>query len=139
MSERGLRLTVAALATVGLGIASYLTAVRYAGGTVVCATGGCETVQSSSYSELLGVPVAVLGIAGYLLVLLAALARGERPAVAGFALALTGFVFGLYLIYVQVALIGAVCQWCVASDAVMSALLAATVLRVRSTARVVYT
>ena len=136
MSERALRLAVAGLSLVGAGIAAYLVFVRYTGGTLACTTGGCETVQSSEYAEVLGVPVAVIGLAGYLLILASALVPGEVGAAAGAALALAGISFSVYLVYVQVALIDAICQWCIASDAVMAPLFAATALRLRAAARV---
>jgi uncharacterized membrane protein len=66
-------LAAAAIAVVLIG-ASWIGAV---GGALVCPTGGCETVQSSSYAELLGVPVAAVGLVGFLAILGAALARGE--------------------------------------------------------------
>jgi len=136
VSERALRLAVAGLSLVGAGIAAYLVFVRYTGGTLACTTGGCETVQSSEYAKVLGVPVAVIGLAGYLLILASALVPGEVGAAAGAALALAGISFSVYLVYVQVALIDAICQWCIASDAVMVPLFAATALRLRAAVRV---
>ena len=66
-----LRVAVAAVATVGLGIAAYLTIAHYAGTSPVCAIAhGCATVQKSRYAELAGVPVALLGLLGYVAILL---------------------------------------------------------------------
>ena len=56
MSERGLRAAVALLALAGAGIAAYLTYAWYAEAAIACTTGGCETVQSSSYAKLAGIP-----------------------------------------------------------------------------------
>jgi hypothetical protein len=78
MSERTIRLSTAALAALGAAIAGYLLYVRYTGGALACATGGCETVQHSRYAEVLGVPVAGLGLAGFL-GLLVALHRERCP------------------------------------------------------------
>jgi uncharacterized membrane protein len=88
-------------------------------------------VQSSRYAEVLGVPVAVVGLVGYLLILLSSAVPGELGRAAGAAFALTGFGFSMYLLYVQLAVIDAVCLWCVASDGVMTLLVATTLLRVR--------
>jgi uncharacterized membrane protein len=119
--DRGLRAAAAAVALAGLGIAAYLTVVHYSGGTPVCAIShGCATVQQSSYAELAGVPVAVLGVLGYLGIL-AALALDARSAAA--FLALAGAGFSGWLTYVEVAELEAICSWCVAS-AVCMALLA---------------
>ena len=125
-------MVVALLALVGTGIAAYLTYARYADATIACATGGCETVQESDYAEIVGVPVAVLGLVGYVGILATALFTGELARVAGAALALAGLVFSLYLVLVQAFAIEAFCQWCLASDVVMLLLAAATVARLRA-------
>ena len=129
MSERGTRLAVAAFALVGAAIAAYLTYVHYTGGAVACSTGGCELVQNSSYSKLAGVPVSLIGLIGYLLIFASVFVRGEVGAVVGGALTLIGFAFAMYLLYVQLAIIEAICHWCVGSDAVMAVLLVLAVLR----------
>lgn len=129
MSEGRIRLAIGVLALAGVSIAGYLTFVRFSEGLLLCASGGCETVQSSRYAVVLGVPVAVLGLGGYLLILASAFARGELARVAGASIALAGFGFSTYLIYVQLALIGAVCQWCVASDVIMTLIAGLAVLR----------
>jgi uncharacterized membrane protein len=123
-----LTLVVAALSVVGAVIAGYLTWVHYAELQPFCVGGGgaCERVQSSPYAELAGVPVAVLGLAGYLAVL-ASLALPDRSTTT--FLALVGAGFSAYLTYVELNVIHAVCQWCVASAVVMTALAAASVAR----------
>jgi uncharacterized membrane protein len=126
-----LRRATAGLALIGIAIAGYLTWVHYAGLEPVCVGGGggCERVQSSRWAELAGVPVAVLGLAGYVAIL-ASLALPEEPGalVAAF-LSLVGFGFSAWLTYVELAKIDAVCQWCVASAAVMTALALVSVAR----------
>ena len=114
---------------VGLGIAGYLTYTRYSGAQIVCATGGCETVQKSSYSTVAGIPVAVLGLVAYAFVLATAFGRSEPVRVAGATVACAGVLFAAWLLYAQIALIDAICQWCVASDVVISLLAVVTVLR----------
>lgn len=131
MSDRALRIAVGVLALAGTGIAAYLTYTKYADATIACATGGCETVQDSEYAEILGLPVPVLGLVGYLAIFATAWFAGESARVAGAALALGGLAFSVYLIFVQVFAIEAFCQWCLASDAVMALLAVATVARLR--------
>ena len=130
MSDRSLRLAVALLALAGAGIAAYLTYAWYAEATIACTSGGCETVQGSSYAKLAGIPVPVLGLFGYLSILATALVPGESARV-GAALALAGVAFSGYLLLVQVFAIGALCVWCVASDLTMLLVAAATVARLR--------
>jgi uncharacterized membrane protein len=124
MTDRRLRVASVALALLGLAIAGYLTWVHYADLEPFCVGGGggCERVQSSRYAELAGVPVAVLGLATYAGILGAALAGGEAGRMAAAFLALVGAGFSAYLTYVELVEIDALCQWCVASAAVMLAL-----------------
>jgi uncharacterized membrane protein len=112
---------VAALAILGLGglaIASYLTLTKLAGTPPVCGPlVGCETVQTSEYSELLGVPVAVYGLAYSAAVLVAAVAwlrsHARRALEVAYGLGLVGTLFVGYLTYLEIAVIGAICAWCV--------------------------
>jgi uncharacterized membrane protein len=135
VTERGLGRAVAAFALLGTAVAAYLTYVRYTGGRVACTTGGCELVQGSRYAEVGGIPVALIGLIGYVLILASSLVRGEPGAAIAAALTAGGFAFAMYLIYVQAALIEAWCHWCLASDAVMTVLLVLAVLRLRAALR----
>lgn len=133
MSERGLRSAIALAALVGAGVAAYLTVVHYTHSTVVCvAGGGCETVQQSDYAELAGAPVAVIGLVGYGLLLASALLPGDEGRIGGFFLALVGFAFSAYLTYLELFVIDAICQWCVASAVLMTVVLVLASLRLRT-------
>lgn len=132
MSDRRLRVSVGALAAAGAAVAGYLTYARYTDTTLACATGGCETVQRSDYAVLAGIPVAVLGLAAYLALLGTAFTKGEVARAAGAVVAVSGALFASYLLYAQIILIDAVCQWCLASDLLIALLAAACVLRLRS-------
>jgi uncharacterized membrane protein len=125
-------MAIAALALAGAAIATYLVVEHYTGGSVACSFGGCETVQRSRYSEVLGVPVALIGLAAYLSLFGLTFSRSEAARAAGMAIAISGVGFGAYLLYAQIGLIGAICEWCVASDAVVSGIAALSLLRVRS-------
>jgi uncharacterized membrane protein len=131
MSDRTMRLAMNVLALLGLGIAGYLTYTHYAGVSPVCALGhGCETVQHSTYARLAGIPVALAGLIGYLTILGCLLApSSEKTRLAGCGLALGGFGFSMYLTYRELFTIDAVCQWCVASAAIMTALAGLAVAR----------
>jgi uncharacterized membrane protein len=131
VTERSLRSAVLALSGLGASIAGYLVWAHYADVAISCTSGGCETVQRSSYAELVGVPVALLGLLTYVGIAATATVRSERARVATAALVLTGFLFSAYLLLVQLTVIHAVCDWCVASDAVMSALLVVVLLWLR--------
>jgi uncharacterized membrane protein len=130
VNERRLAYAVAVLALIGLGVASYLTYVHYAGSAPVClSSGGCEKVQSSHYSKLAGIPVSVLGLVGYVGILASLVAPGEPGLFAGALTALIGFGFSVYLTYLELFKIHAICQWCVASAVLMTLLAVLTVLR----------
>jgi uncharacterized membrane protein len=130
LTDRRLRLAMVVVGAVGLAIAGYLTWTHYAGGEPACiASGGCERVQTSSYAELAGIPVALLGVAGYAAILATLAIRGESGLVLSALAALVGFGFSAYLTYVELFTIHAVCQWCVASAIAMTLLAAAAVLR----------
>lgn len=131
MTDRRLALAVAALAVAGLAVSGYLTYVHYAGIKPICAGGGggCERVQSSAYADLAGVPVAVLGLVGYALILAASLVPGEAGRSAAALLALVGFGFSVYLTYRELFTIDAICQWCVASALLMTAVAILSVVR----------
>ena len=118
------RLPWVALASLGLpggAIGGYLTYVRWTEGTAACyGIGECGTVQTSSYSEVAGVPVALMGLLYFVTIASLALVRlwrGSRelwwaPAALSLALAATGFA--AYLAYVEVSVLGAICAWCMA-------------------------
>jgi uncharacterized membrane protein len=129
VSERRLRIAVAVLSALGAGIAAYLTVAHLADVRVACATGGCETVQTSRYAELGGVPVAALGLAAYVVLAATAASRTDLARAVGFATALAGLAFAGYLLYVQAAVLDAYCQWCLGSDAILALLVPVTLLR----------
>jgi len=128
-----LRTAIGALALVGAGIASYLVVVKLSGASAVCPTGGCATVERSKYAELAGIPVALLGLVAYAAMFVTAMRRDEHAAIAGAAIALAGLLYGGYLLVVQLAVIDAVCAWCVASDVVLALLAALAVARLQRT------
>ena len=125
-----LRIAIGVLSVIGIGIGGYLTYTHYAGLNVLClSSGGCETVQHSRYSKLDGIPVATLGLAGYIGILISLWIRGEIGRGLGFALALVGFLFSMYLTYREAFTIHAYCQWCLGSAAVMTVLVILTSIR----------
>jgi uncharacterized membrane protein len=130
-SVRGLRIATGVLALIGVGIAGYLTWVHYAGLEPVCVGGGggCERVQSSPWSELAGVPVSLLGLIGYLAILVSLVLPEDLGRSAAALLALVGAGFSAWLTYVEIVKIDAICQWCVASAVVMGLLAVVSVTR----------
>jgi uncharacterized membrane protein len=126
-----LRRATLVLALVGVAIAGYLTWIHYAGLQPFCVGGGgsCERVQSSQWSELAGVPVALLGLIGYVLILASLALPEDLGRSAAALLAPVGAGFSAWLTYVELAKIDAICQWCAASALVMLALAVVSVVR----------
>jgi len=115
----------------GVFVSGYLSVKRLTGGNLACARWAeCDLVNNSVYAKLYGVPVAFLGLAGYLLLLVLAAAALEtsgssqrRLLAISFVLALGGVGFSAYLTYIELFVIEAICNWCVAS-AILITLLA---------------
>jgi uncharacterized membrane protein len=110
-------LILAALDVIGLLIASYLSVVELQGGIPSCGPlHGCETVATSPYSRIGGVPVAVYGVGLSLILLTLAIAWWRTNLyvllLAHYGLSLAGVLFEIYFLYLQVFVIGAVCVWC---------------------------
>jgi uncharacterized membrane protein len=130
ITERRLRYVAIVLALIGLGVASYLTYVHYEDIRPVCGLGGdCVKVQTSEWSKLAGIPVAVLGLIGYAVILVSLFVPGEEALIAGALTSLVGFGFSAYLTYREVFTIEAICQWCVASAIIMTLLAIITTTR----------
>jgi uncharacterized membrane protein len=127
------RTVLLVLAVLGFLVSAYLTWTHFAGLAPICTGGGegCETVQSSRYAVLLGVPVALLGLIAYSGLIISAALWGQAGIYLGFLISLVGTLFSAYLTYLEIFVIGALCQWCLASAAIMPAALICTTLAVR--------
>ena len=109
------------LGILGLAISIYLTIVHYQEHLLVCAVGGggCETVQTSKYATIGSIPIALLGIGMYVAILGLIVARRYRPewafaaTTAIFGITLAGVLYEIYLTYVEIWVIDAICPWCV--------------------------
>jgi uncharacterized membrane protein len=125
-----------ALALLGVAVSAYLTIFKLTDNQRMClGNGGCSKVNSSVYAEVYGIPVAIIGIGGYAVI--AALTFMEdrnrflkqNGTMLVFGLALIGFLFTLYLIYVELALIKALCPFCVTSQITMTILFILSIIR----------
>jgi uncharacterized membrane protein len=119
------------LAVIGLGVASYLTYIHYEDIKPLCTAGtSCIKVQSSVYAKLAGVPVALMGLIGYVAVLASLLApEGENTRFATVAFTVVGFGFSAYLTYRELFSIHAICEWCASSAVIMTVLMCLAIWR----------
>jgi uncharacterized membrane protein len=122
------RRLAALLAVLELAIAIYLEVERARGRSVACPIGGggCETVQQSSYSDLAGVPLPILGLIGAAAMLATTLLNDPRARTAAFVVAAAGGLFSIYLAGLQAFEIHAYCAWCLASAVIWIALAVTT-------------
>jgi uncharacterized membrane protein len=120
------------LAVIGLGIATYLTVAHYAGFTLACTTkhNSCEQVQHSVYANVAGVPVALLGLIGYVAILASLLLpENEATRLATLALVIFGWGFSMYLTYREAFSLHEYCEWCLSSAGIMTVLLPLAIWR----------
>lgn len=126
MSDRPLRLAIAATTVTGVAVSAYLTWVHYHPAALVCTVGGgCETVQRSHYAVLIGVPIALYGLVAWVAVLGLLGWDSELARALVAAIAVSALGFAAYLVILQLTVIHAVCVWCMANDVVLVPLLAA--------------
>lgn len=110
------------LASIGLALSAYLTYVHYNIDALVCGTGGCELVQTSEYSEMFGLPIAIFGIVLFVALIFGIVLRELRPefndviSTGVLMILLTAVLYWGYLTYLELYVIHAVCQWCVATS-----------------------
>jgi uncharacterized membrane protein len=137
------RMSAALLSLAGLFISAYLYLYKLGKiGDLACGTGGCETVQWSPWSQIAGIEVSLVGVLGYagllalsLAALQPTLASRRWPTTLLLTLAGIGVLFTGYLTYLELFVIHAVCRWCVASGAIIVAILAVALLDQRRLSR----
>lgn len=134
--DKRLRQITIALTIIGLLVSIYMTIYKVTNNESMCiGSSGCSEVNASRYSEINGIPVAVLGVIGYAAIL-ALLFLEQRPGffqengtMMFFGVSLLGFLFTVYLIYLEIALIKAYCPFCLTSQAVMTVIFIISVIR----------
>jgi uncharacterized membrane protein len=137
------RQTLALLAVIGICIALYLTLYKVGViGVLSCSIGSCETVNTSKWSMLLGIPIAAWGLAAYVALLLLAMigsgeSREESVPIARMLVALAGWsvLFSAWLTYLELFVIHAICIWCVTSALLWVVILAVCVVDLRAVSR----
>jgi uncharacterized membrane protein len=137
MKEVVLKKIMTTIAILGLIDAAYLTIEKITSNKAMClpGLGDCWTVSTSQYSQVFGIPVATLGFLAYLGILILIIiedkftARKDIILQATFGITLSGTIYSIYLTYLEIAVIKAVCPFCVISAIVMFILFVCTTLR----------
>ncbi len=124
------------LVILGALVSIYMTIYKFTANDAMClGSGDCHTVNASKYSEVNGIPVAVFGIIGYLAILAALYFEDssrffkQNATLMIFGMSLTGFIFTVWLIYVEIALLKAICPFCVTSQVAMTLIFIIAVMR----------
>lgn len=134
---------VALLALAGVFVALYLTLYKTGAiGQITCSIGSCETVQISRWSTLFGLPVAAWGLAFYIVALVVSIASTQdrwvderAPSVVLVALSGWGVLFSLWLTYLELFVIYAICMWCVISAIIVTLIFITSLLDLRDYAK----
>lgn len=137
------RMTAALLSLTGLFISAYLYLYKIGKiGSLACGTGGCETVQWSPWSRVAGIEVSLVGLLGYASLLVLCLAalqpsmvNRREPALLLTVLSGIAVLFTVYLTYLELFVIHAICRWCVASGVVIVAIFILSLFDLRRTLR----
>jgi uncharacterized membrane protein len=120
VTDRLIRVALIVVSVAGIAVAGYLTYIHYEPAALICTTGGgCETVQHSEYAELVGIPIAIFGLAAWIVALALTLWNSELARTLTAALALGALAFAAYLVVLQLFVIDATCIWCMANDVIL--------------------
>jgi uncharacterized membrane protein len=117
----------------------YLTIIKFSHLPVYCTPGlgNCETVQNSQWSTIWGIPIALLGALTYLVLIFCYLFEQRTPFLKKyshfivFGITLFGFLFSLYLTYLELFVLHTICQWCILSALCMTVAFIATIIRLK--------
>lgn len=137
------RMTIAALALVGILLAAYLTLYKLGYiGHLACGLGSCERVNTSRWATFLGLPVAAWGVGFYVATFIVALwgtsppwVERREPAAVLMFLTTVGLIFSAWLTYLELYVIGAVCRFCVGSAALVVLLFILSIAELRALPR----
>ncbi|MBT3669131.1 MAG: vitamin K epoxide reductase family protein [Chloroflexi bacterium] len=136
MNDKTLKNISIGLTIIGLLDSLYLSWLKLAKDEIIC-LGGCDIVNSSKYAEILGIPVALIGALAYLAILFFLINKiefvffKENSTIIVFIFSLIGVIYSLYLTYLELYIIHAICPFCVISAIVLVLLLVTTIFRLK--------
>ena len=136
MNDKTLKNISIGLTIIGLLDFLYLSWLKLAKDEIIC-LGGCDIVNSSKYAEILGIPVALIGALAYLAILFFLINKiefvffKENSTIIVFIFSLIGVIYSLYLTYLELYIIHAICPFCVISAIVLVLLLVTTIFRLK--------
>lgn len=128
------------LVFIGIFVSGYLSYAKLTDSTLVCAGGqyfNCDLVENSAYSRFLGIPVGFLGFGTYLLLALILVFEGRTSFLSNYGISLFfgvnlfAFLYSIWLVYAQVVILQALCQWCLMHEVTITILMAISTIRLR--------
>jgi uncharacterized membrane protein len=135
--DKRLRQITIGLTVLGLLVSIWMTIYKLTDNDSMCiGSGDCKAVNQSGYAEVYGIPVAVIGVIGYLSILAVNYLERkpgffqENGSMLLFGLTLVGFLFTIWLIFVEVTLLKKYCPFCITSQIAMTLIFILTVIRV---------
>jgi uncharacterized membrane protein len=138
MSDKLLRSIAFVTTMVGLLDSIYLSYIKLTHTEAFCAgIGECDVVNASPYSEIAGIPLALLGACAYVALVILLIVEGRRgfwknnSLLIFFGITLIGLLYSAYLTYIEVAVLNAICPFCVISAVAMLVLFVVSILRLR--------
>ena len=138
MSDKILRSIAFVTTVVGLLDSIYLSYIKLTHTEAFCAgIGECDIVNTSPYSEIAGIPMALLGAGAYVALVILLIVEGRRgfwknnSLLIFFGITLIGLLYSAYLTYIEVAVLNAICPFCVISAVAMLVLFVVSILRLR--------
>jgi uncharacterized membrane protein len=135
MSDSLLKRVSIALGVIGMIDAAYLTWIKFSHTEAICGLGSCSEVNSSVYSEINGVPIAVLGLGAYIVIVAIHLLEDQRNWIGDnalmliFGLTLIGVLYSAYLTFIEVWVLRAICPYCVISAVVITLMFIISIMR----------
>lgn len=123
---------------IGLADSIYLTWLKLTGELAACGgIGDCESVNASIYSQINGIPIALMGAVAYFLILIFLFLEsrddfiGDWSPMLVFGLSLTGTLYSIYLTYIEIAVLKAICPYCVVSAVAILIIFVISIARLR--------
>jgi uncharacterized membrane protein len=141
MNNKRLRIMAMILSIMGILDSLYLLNIKLTQNKALCipGIGDCWSVNLSSFSEIWGIPISLIGAIAYLVLFTLLWQENKLPILTNysplllFGMTLTGFLYSIYLTYIEIAVLQAICPFCVISAIVMTCLFIISIIRLRRT------
>lgn len=129
-TDRALKIAIRLFVIPGFLAATYLSYAKVFDKAIACASGGCEVIEASNWSELAGIPVTIIGMVTYIVIFGSTFVKNENAKLIAAFAAVCGAVFSIWLQYQALFVMKHFCPYCFTSAVCMQFLAALTITRV---------